>query len=280
MNKNVVLAIFLCLPFSIFSQALRQPLGASYVGLGAYSKQNTDVFSYLNNQAALVNSKTSGIGLYSERRFLLKETSLYVAAIVFPSKLGNFGVNLKYFGFKDYNEHQLGLAYAKSLGSKLDVGVQFNYYGYRVPSYNNASTVDFEIGLITHLSNSLHAGIHIYNPIGGRFNRTNGKLSAAYKFGIGYDASDRFFVSTEITKEESYPVNVNAGIQYRFMHKFFARVGVSSATSNVYGGVGVAWNNFRVDIGGSYHPFLGWSPGLLLIMDFSKKENIGNNESE
>ncbi len=252
------------------SQSLRQPISAIYLGLGAYSTKHTDVFSFVNNQAALAQSKHIAAGVYGERRFLLAATSVYTTAIAVPSKMGNFGVNLKYAGFEFFNENQMGLAYARSLGSKVDIGVQFNYYSYRVPSYGNANTVNFEIGAMVHLTNQLNAGIHVYNPVGGNFPKTGEKLSAAYKMGLGYDASERVFVCGEIVKEEDYPVNVNAGIQYRFMKQFFARAGISSATSATYGGVGVSWNIFRLDISSSYHPQLGWSPGLLLIMNLGK----------
>ncbi|MGG9971403.1 hypothetical protein ACQ33O_06385 [Ferruginibacter sp. SUN002] len=275
MRKKIFLPIstFLLFPAIIFSQSLRQPLSATYLGLGAYSKQHVDVFSYLNNQAALAQIKSAGAGVYGERRFMLDETSMYAASIVIPSKMGNFGINMKYFGFKDFNENQLSVAYGRSLSKKVDIGAQFNYYGYKVPSYTNDNTLNFEVGLITHLTDKLNAGIHVYNPIGGKFSKTDEKLTSAYKFGLGYDVSDKFFVSGEVVKEEDFPVNLNAGVQYRFVKQFFARAGISSATSLAYAGVGVSWNNFRLDLSGSYHPQLGWSPGLLLIMNFGKKEN-------
>ncbi|MEO6723085.1 MAG: hypothetical protein ABIN67_22155 [Ferruginibacter sp.] len=250
------------------SQSLRQPISAVYLGLGAYSTQHTDVFSFGNNQAALAQVKDGAAGVYGERRFLLNATSMYAAAVAIPSKMGNFGVNLKYAGYKSFNESQVGLAYARSLGSKVDIGIQFNYYGYRVPSYSNASTVNFEIGAMVHLTDQLNMGVHVYNPVGGKFSKSDEKLTAAYKMGLGYDASEQFFVSAEVVKEEDYPVNVNAGVQYRFMKQFFARAVISSASSSGYAGVGIGWNKLRLDITGSYHPQLGISPGLLLIMNF------------
>jgi len=257
----------------VFSQALRQPVSAVYVGLGAYSTQQNDVFSFTNNQAALGQLKSAAAGVYGERRFLLNETSLYSAALAVPSSLGNFGVNVKYLGYKNFNESQVGLAYGRSLGKKVDIGVQFNYYGYRVPTYTSASTVNVEIGALVHLTDKLNAGVHVYNPIGGKFSKTDEKLTSAYKIGLGYDASDKFFISTELVKEENYPVNLNAGMQYRFAKQFFARAGIASANSVSYVGFGLAWNNLRLDISASYHPQLGISPGLLLIMNLGKKEN-------
>ena len=255
-----------------YAQTLRQPISAIYLGLGAYSTQHGDVFSFVNNQAALAQVKGTAVGVYGEKRFLLNETSLYTAALAVPSSLGNFGLSVKYFGFKNFNESQVGLAYGRSLGKKIDIGVQFNYYGYRVPAYNSDNTVNFEIGAIVHLTDKLNAGVHVYSPVGGEFSKTNEKLTSAYTIGLGYDASERFFVSAELVKEEDYPVNLNAGVQYRFAKQFFARAGIASATSAAYAGVGVGWGNFRLDISGSYHPQLGWSPGLLLIMNMGKKE--------
>lgn len=259
------------------AQALRQPVSAIYLGLGAYSTQHNDVFSFTNNQAALAKIDGPAIGVYGERRFLLTETSVYTAALAIPSKMGNFGVSMKYSGFKNYNESQIGLAYGRSLGSKVDIGVQFNYYGYRVPSYDNASTVNVEIGAMVHLSERLNLGLHVYNPVGGKFSKTDEKLTSAYKVGLGYDASERFFISTEIVKEQDFPVNMNVGMQYRFAKQFFARGGVATATSTAYAGVGIAWNSFRLDVSGSYHPQLGLSPGLLLIMNFGKKATESAN---
>lgn len=273
--KLFAFCIYCCCCFSvtgITAQTLRQPISAVYLGLGAYSTHHNDVFSFTNNQAALAQEKNISAGVYGERRFLLNETSMYTAALAAPSSLGNFGVSVKYFGYKNFNENQVGLAYGRSLGSKMDIGIQFNYYGYRVPGYSSDNTVNFEIGAIVHLTDKLNAGVHVYNPVGGQFSKTDEKLTSAYSFGLGYDASERFFVSAELVKEENFPVNLNAGFQYRFAKQFFARAGIASATSTSYAGVGLGWSDFRLDITGSYHPQLGLSPGLLFSMNLGKKE--------
>ncbi len=276
-NFIFISAFLFFLPLGGVSQVLRQPLSAIYLGLGAYSTQQEDAFSYLNNQAVLAEIKKVAIGVYGERRFSLAATSLYGATVAIPTKNGNFGINMIYTGFKNYTESQVGLAYALSLGKKVDVGVQFNYYGYNVPSYASDAAINFEIGAIVHLTDKLNMGMHVYNPVGGNFTKTDEKLTAAYAIGLGYDLSDNFFVSTEIVKQEGFPVSIDAGFQYRFMRQFFVRAGIVAATSTWYAGVGVSWSNFRLDITGSYHPQLGLSPGLLLIMNFGKPA-ISSNE--
>ena len=78
---------------------------------------------------------------------------------------------------------------------------------------------------------------------------------------------------TEIIKEEDQPVNVDVGVQYNFMKQFFVRAGTSTETTNSYVGAGISWKNFRLDISGSYHQQLGFTPGLMLIVNFNNKED-------
>ena len=275
--KTIILLLPLLLlklnPLS--AQSLRYSIAQPYISLSAYSQQQNDPLSFTGNQAALARSKSAGIGVFGERRFMLAETSAYTLAASMPTRLGNFGIQLNYAGFKNFNEYKIGLAYARKLGKLVDVGVQFNYYGYRIPAYGNASTINFEIGAILHLTDKLNAGIHVYNPVGGKLGNTSTSLSAdeeklasVYKVGLGYDASEKFFISSEIIKEEDKAVNVIAGLQYRFAKQFFAKGGFISESTTAYIGAGVAWKNLRLDISSGYHPQLGFSPGILLIMNF------------
>jgi hypothetical protein len=61
------------------AQTVRQPLMSSYPGLGAYSKNAADAFSFMVNPAALANIQQRGAGVYSGRRFLLNALSQYTA---------------------------------------------------------------------------------------------------------------------------------------------------------------------------------------------------------
>ena len=133
MRKIYALFILILINADLTAQSLRSPIAASYTGTGAYSINFVDAFSFSSNQAALAQIKNPAIGVYGEERFLLNATNMYSAVIALPTKQGNFGIEADYFGFKNYNESQIGLAYARSLGSNLDIGIQFNYYSFRIP---------------------------------------------------------------------------------------------------------------------------------------------------
>ena len=272
MRKIILLSIvFNITAFATHAQALRYSVGMPYINLGAYSTQQLDPFSFTSNQAALAQIKVAGVGIYGERRFLLAQNSVYGIAAAIPTKKGNFGVQINYAGFANFNEQKAGIAYARSLGSKVDVGIQFNYYGYSIPAYNNASTINFELGAIVHVTDKINAGVHVYNPVSAKLGKDGEeKLASAYKFGLGYDASDNFYVSTEIVKEENQPINITGGVQYHFKKQFFARAGFRSDNSTGFAGIGFMYNDFRIDVATSFHPQLGITPGILLIYNFKK----------
>lgn len=274
MRKIFLLLILLFLKISLPAQTLRKPVAAGYIGLGAYSINHIDAFSFISNQASLAQINFAIAAVYAERRFLLSELNNYTAAIGLHTNSGNFGLKANYYGFSDYNETQLGLAYGRKLGNKVDIGAQFNYYSIRIPTYGNASTISFELGAILHVTDKLHAGVHVANPVAGKFGEEQQeKLSSVYSMGLGYDASEKFFVSMEIEKEEDQPVNINAGMQYKFLPQLLARVGMSTATSTAWFGLGLTIKTIRIDVTASYHPQLGITPGLLFLFNFKSKGN-------
>jgi hypothetical protein len=261
-----ILLISLLMSILAKSQTLRRPLAAPYIQASAYSVNQNDCFSFIANQAALAQIKNSAAGV-------LAELVNYTAVTAIRTSSGNFGIQANYAGFSDYNETQLGLAYGRKLGPKLDVGVQFNYHGIRIAGYGNASTISFEAGTVLHLTDKLQAGIHADNPVGGKFGKDQQeKLPSVYTFGLGYDVSDKLYIAVDLIKEEDQPVNINAGLQYRFIPQLMGRAGISSATSSFYTGIGLSIKSFRIDLTASYHNELGLTPGVLLLFNFNKKE--------
>ena len=245
---------------------------AAYPGIGAYTGSAVDPFSMIINPASLAGVRTAGAGVFGERRFLLNAFNQYTAVAALPTQSGSFGLQADYFGYQNYNESQLGLAYGRSLGKKVDVGVKFNYFNLRIPNNINASTFHFEAGVRMHLTDKLHAGFSVYNPVGGVLNKAaDEKIASLFRGGFGYEASDRFFIMAEMVKEENKPVTVNAAFQYSVLKQLFIRGGINSLTSQPFAGVGLKWGLMRVDLATSYHPQLGISPAVMLLFDFTKE---------
>lgn len=256
------------------AQTITQNVSARYPGLAVYSKEFSDLYATRSNAAALAQLKESAIGIYAENRFLLPQFNLYSASVGIKTKHGGVAFHGSYFGFDLFHQMQVSFAYGISISPKVDVGVQFNYHSVQQANgYGSASSINGSIGAIFHLTEKVHLGINVYNPVSSELGNKGSleKLPSQYTFGMGYDASDKVYVSAEMVKEENFPTSVNAGFQYRFQKQLFARLGIATATNNIYGGIGLAFDHYKIDIAASYHPQLGLSPAVLLVFDFGKK---------
>lgn len=267
-----IIAFLLCTQLD--AQVVKQPLSVKYTGLGAYSSKFSDIFSATSNQAALTNLRVPAFGVYGERRFMLAELMSYSAIVGLPTASGSFGFQADYFGSSVYNESQLGAICARKLSAHFDIGLKFNYYRFKVAGYGSQSAINFEMGALFHLNEKLHLGLHAYNPSGSRLGKSgNEKLAMIYSLGLGYEASDKLFISTELVKQENLSIGINAGLQYNLHTHFFIRTGISTISDVRNVSVGVNIGFARIDINAAYHSQLGFTPGILLLFNLKKAES-------
>ncbi len=252
------------------AQVTRSSLSEPYSGSGVYSLHFTDAFSPVLNEASLARLEVPVAGVYGERRFLLKEMNHFKAAIAVPVNTGGVGITVDYFGGALFSASQIGIGYGRKLNDDVDIGIRINYNSIRLAGYGSGGTVTAELGTIWHITPSLHTGIHVYNPIGGKI--VQEKLPFLYSWGIGYEASDKFFISSIIAKEEQQPVNVTISMQYLYTEHLAVGAGVTTGNNGYYAGVGIMWKTNRIDVISNYQPQLGFTPALQLMFDLKKKK--------
>ena len=254
------------------AQSYRNNLSMPSVSLNAYSTKQSDIFSFVSNQASLARINQSGVGIFTEQRFLLKNNSSNQLAFVLDAKNINLGVQFNYAGFVNFNETSFGFAIGKKMSDKIDVGAQFNFISERAALYKRASAINFEIGALFHLTPLLNIGCHLYNPAGLFISSSkDGRIPAAYKFGAGYDASDEFHLNVEIYKEEDKPTIIQTGFQYQFRKNFFARFGYLSNVQQMYFSAGISYIKMTIGIHCSSHPQLGITPGISFLIKTDSK---------
>lgn len=270
--RNCLLAIFGFIPLVSTSQVLHLPEHRAPLQTTTYSKVQTEAISFPSNQAALAHFSGPAFGIYGDRRFMLQELSLFSAAFVLPTNSGNFGLSARRFGSTDYNQTEAGLAYGRKLGEKAAIGAQFNYHSFKVKGYGDAGYLSIDAGTIFQLSSQLRAGFHVYKPAEKLKEKDSEVvLPSVYEMGLGYDASDKLFLTAIASKTEGIGVQVNAAIQYAFANSLLCKAGITTSTSSFYIGGGVLLNNFRLDAITSFHPQLGITPGVLLLFHLPDK---------
>ena len=268
--KKLFLHWFLLFQF-VQAQTVHYPTYSNTIGLGAYSKKFTDVFSFTSNPAALGWLSSAGLGVFTEQKFLLDALKFYTMAAAIPLSNGGIGIDARYYEAGAYKESQYGLAYGKSLGT-VSIGAQFNYSSIQITGYGKVSVFYFDVGTLWQLSEKLFTGFRISNPSGASFGGNNEeKLAFSCSFGLGYEVSTAVFINAEIIKEEDRSPSILFSLYYSLDHKFFLRAGIATATTSPWIGAGLSWKKMRVDITSSYHPQLGISPGISFIFSGKQK---------
>ncbi len=243
-----------------------------YLKAGSYTK-SPGLFASFANTATLAGSTSFSAGAYGEKKFLLQELASFSGACIVPAQSGVFGIQLHNFGNGSYNEFRGGISYARSLNEKLDVGVGFNYNFLSLQGYGSSSVVSADVGIIFHFTEQLHGGIQLSNLTRSFINKSKeDRLFSLYSFGVGYDVSDKLFITTEVEKYSNLPASLNASLQYTFVNTLFAKGGIATSNSTVFFGTGILIDNFfKIELVASLHPQLGLTPGLMLVYKKEKE---------
>ncbi len=256
--------------FLFFSQSSPAQVPGSHVsmpsnGISAYGSGPVG-FAFQNNVASLVHYENREVSLFSERRFLLSELQFFSAAIAWKMNSGGAGFSLDHHAFNGYQNSAVGAAYARKLG-RVAVGLKFNYGNESVPGSRGVSIVSARAGMLVSVTPKLRFGWQVEN-FPAAVSKASVRVLPVYKAGVGFMASKDCLLGMEFVKAESFPVNVHASLCYTYRRRFFIRAGTQSASGSYYAGGGIALKKLQIHLSVSHHPYLGFSPGLLLNQKF------------
>jgi len=274
MNRFILIIINLLIAGTYYISAQNIPtnIGGAESAMGGIGVASTDIWSAANNQAALGFNKSYGAGFYYENRFLMKELSLNALTLVLPTSKGSFAANISYFGYSQYNEKKIGLAYGMALSKRFAVGVQLDYLStYIGNNYGSKSAYTFEVGIMTILTDEITLGVHVFNPIRAKINDYDDeRVPLMLKLGLEWELSDNFIASAEIDSDIENELILRGGLEYRIKKILYARIGLSNNPNIFSFGVGLQFSNLRMDFSSSMHQVLGYSPQLSLIYQLKK----------
>ncbi|HSV87688.1 MAG TPA: hypothetical protein VLH61_03520 [Bacteroidales bacterium] len=246
------------------------PFGGRAAGMGNAAVAVYDFWALSHNQAGIARQQHAVAGVYFENRYLAKEMSFGAAAFSLPAADGVIGVNVAYFGYSLYNQSKVGLAYARSFGEHLSIGLQLNYlYTFIGEGYGSAGNIAAEMGMIYEILPDLQIGAHIFNPSRARISRyTNERIPTIFRFGAAYNFSERVLLSIETEKDLDREPVFRAGLEYGITDQIFLRAGLGTKpTTNAFG-LGVHLRPIRIDLSTSFHHVLGYSPQASIRYEF------------
>lgn len=241
--------------------------GARGMGMGLTGLTFQDIHSAFCNPAGLAGLQKKAALAFAENRFGLRELRQIAVAAGLPVRNGAFALRLQQFGFKGYNEQQIGLIYARRIHEDFQIGAQFIYFGHRIPTYGSRHLLTFQLGLQARLFSRLHIGAGIYNPLRLERSAAGELLPTQFDIGIGYTPSSGLLLTLEAEKNLEMPIRMKGGIEYKITPPLLLRVGGAADPGLFTFGVGLRLNKgLGIDLAGAWHQFLGWSPSIGLIL--------------
>jgi hypothetical protein len=262
-----VLFVFIYCYFScsVFAQQLPDPLLSSISGGTAYSTVQHDAFGVLVNPAAVSRAGQMSAGLYSERRFALRDLQQLSGLLQFPFQRGGLGMQVDYSGSPRMNETTFGLAYGMPLGSQMDAGIRFRHYTLNMPGYVRSSTIWAEVGFLFKLTDQVITGFSLSRSTRTRLAADEPELMQVFRMGIGYQLSAKVLLVTDWLKQTNRALIGTCMLLYSFDEGLRLRAGWNLSTGQPVLGAGMSWKAMRSDIMMAYHPLLGFTPMLQFL---------------
>jgi len=258
----------------LYAQPVWSPAGPQPAG-GAYSSQFQHVFTAMHNQAALGQLPALTAGAYTERRFMLKALSVYSLALAVPVPPGAFGLSFVRFGSPAFHQQKLGIAYGRSLGDKLSIGLQADYLAVSMQQYGSAGTLTFEAGCLLHITPQLHAGFHVFNPPARQLDKSGQEdIPVVYTAGAGYEVSDAFLLSAELIRESARSITTRLMSEYKVMAQLSLQLALSTDPQLSGAGIRFSWEGLHIHLYGNYHPQLGLTPATAIVWQLKQRGTL------
>ena len=255
----------------VFAQGVFSNLGSGKAaGLNGINTTFDDIYATAGNQSGIAKVDTFGAFAFAEQRFLLDELTGVTAGVVIPTKGGNFGVTLSYFGFQTLSEQKIGLAYGRKLLKNLSIGGQMDFFNLQTGDFGSASTFTFEFGMQYDYSEKLTFGIHTLNPIRANLNEDE-ILASNLKIGLSYKFIEAATLFAEFEKDLNFESSFRGGMTYLPTPSLEFRAAVrTNPTSFAFGAGYKMKSGFGLDLAANYHQILGFTPSAGFIYQVSR----------
>ncbi|MDR2652993.1 MAG: hypothetical protein LBC68_11910 [Prevotellaceae bacterium] len=273
MKTNITLAFFLVFATVANAQSNVHANGARSAGMGNAGAATADVWSTVNNQAALTLLSDIEMSAFYKNNFGLSELSLSALSVAVPTKIGVFGGSVAHFGFSEYNENKISIAYAKRLWRMLSLSAQINYNSLNFTNaYQNTTAISGEVGVFADLADNFYVGAHVFNPTKASLSlEAKEQLPVRYKIGTAYKPFSSLLLCADLVYDSSRDISFCGGAEYYIVSQLCLRAGVSTNPELFTLGAGYAYKRIHLDVAYNYHNVLGNVSCISVSYKFNKR---------
>ena len=240
---------------------------------GSLSRNPLSVISLAEQPASLLSNRSLTLGIGGEKTFLVSGYGQYTIALALPEGKNSFGLSAFYGGSVLLHKTNLSLNYARRLGDKLGLALQFNYSSLSLPdNYGKGAAVFSRLGISLQLTPQLKTAFHISDPFGSS-SLKNGEWihRPDYSVGLGYEPSEKFYAGILFQKQESSDPQLFIDLVYNPLSYLRVHGGINAADASSW--IGVCWfqRHFQFGLIVSMHQQLGLSP--VSHLQFQQRKN-------
>ncbi|MEQ8926148.1 MAG: hypothetical protein RLO81_10070 [Fulvivirga sp.] len=259
MKFRLIIAFLSCLPLFCYCQNGINEIGAKPTAMGnAYSTVNDQWGLFYNPGGLGRNEKTVAFSAFTNRYGISGLNSLG-AGFITNFTMGTLGVSAFKFGDDLYSEQIASLAYANSFGI-ASLGFRANYLQYNIEGMGTQGVVTLDFGGTATLTEQIRFGAYIRNINQAKVSSiTDERAPTILYAGLGYQANEKLMLTAEAEKDIDLDARFKAGLEYKFLNKFFARTGVSTNEFTNFFGLGFISQKLAIDYALTWDTTLGLS---------------------
>jgi hypothetical protein len=255
--------------FPLFLSA-QNNLGARLTALGNIGTAVSDAWSIQANPAALHGVTTTTLSAAYLKSLFSNEVSTQAFVAVLPIKNNFVAASFQGYGLSEYKESKVGFTYAKNFGPRLTLALNANYHQLKIAGYGVTTGFSLDAGAYYQLTKELAFGTFAANVSNQDYTSKETKIyiPVSYNLGVSYMPSDKVLVAATINKVLKGRIDVGIGIDYRIIHFFSLRGGLTVNPFKQYGGFGLKYKHFILDMATVYDANLGYSPQMAISYAF------------
>ena len=224
-----------------------------------------NIFQIVSNPANLNSLKKFNIGVYSERKFNLKELSNHIIVSGFSIGKIKIGLLLQQAGTSKFNQHSFGLGVSKKIGDNTSLAIQSKLLTNNISKQINQKYISAEVGFVTNLSKVIKMGFKAENYMS--FNKQT-NLDNAYVLnistGVFYEISKQFSLNINCFKTSYESPFFSGNMSYQVHKKISIKSGFTTNTNSINIEISYSGKKMNLALKMISNPILGITPATSI----------------
>ena len=228
-------------------------------GMGIHS--NPAALGYVANPAISLSHRK----LFNLHELQQNQLSFHFRALGLGASVGIFD-----FGSKLYRENVIAIGTGEEIIPSLSGGLGMTYYNLSVEGGGSDRVLGFNLGCLWKISESLSWGWGINNFNRPAIGSCRENLPVTVRTGLDYRPIKDFEVCVDLFKDDRYPLETRAGVEYSGLRKVVFRVGGMNRPVSFSSGFDIVTQYIIVSYAVYTHNQLGLTHTFGLLFNFGR----------